>query len=101
MLPRMNGRDGARGSFKTIAILAAIPIAGLAAFFFWQWLNGGEPPAETYAEAKVLVERRASARRAENVGGLKPAAPQESPLPKVRRKPRRGSGDIVLIIDDL
>lgn len=98
------GRERVRSSFKTIAILAAIPIAGLAAFFFWQWIHGGETPAETYAEAQVLAERRTSAGRpSPATGGLKPAAPQEptGALPKVRRKARRGSGDIVLIIDDL
>jgi polysaccharide deacetylase 2 family uncharacterized protein YibQ len=93
-----------RSSFKTIAILAAIPIAGLAAFFLWQWINGGELPEETYREA---VERRASARRTS--GGLKPAAPPAAeaaatPLPKFTRRKRApggGGGDIVLIIDDL
>ena len=93
-----------RSSFKTIAILAAIPIAGLAAFFLWQWVNGGELPEETYREA---MERRASARRPSD--GLKPSAPPAAeaaatPLPKVTRKKRApggSGGDIVLIIDDL
>lgn len=81
-----------RSSFKTIAILAAIPIAGLAAFFCWQWLNGGELPEETYREARRAVVDTPSPA---------PPPPQEAaatPLPKVRPKRR---GDIVLIIDDL
>jgi uncharacterized protein len=99
---RRRERVGARSSFKTISILAAIPIAGLAAFFFWQWLNGGETPREAYEEARAAVEGRASGRPHVS-GGLKPAAPQAAeaaatPLPKVRR---RNAGDIVLIIDDL
>lgn len=94
-----------RGSFKTIAILAAIPIAGLAAFFFWQWLNGGELPRETYEEAKRAVVKTPA---------VAAAAAREEPLPKVTKKRRpkaaamatnnssgSGSGDIVLIIDDL
>ena len=78
-----------RSSFKTIAILAAIPIAGLAAFFCWQWLNDGELPEETYREAVKKV----------NVGRASARPPVEAaPLPKIKPKRR---GDIVLIIDDL
>jgi len=90
-----------RSSFKTIAILAAIPIAGLAAFFLWQWWNGGELPKETYEEAVNVG--RASARPSR--GGRAEARPtsEATPLPKVtpKRKRASGSGDIVLIIDDL
>lgn len=93
-----------RGSFKTIAILAAIPIAGLAAFFFWQWLNGGELPRETYEEAKRAVVKTPLVVKTPTAA----AAPDE-PLPKVTKKRRpkaaaytgSGTGDIVLIIDDL
>lgn len=88
-----------RSSFKTIAILAAIPIAGLAAFFLWQWIQGGELPDETYREATGKASVPASAPTAHQAS----AARQETPLPKVRPKRRNGgrSGDIVLIIDDL
>ena len=98
-----------RGSFKTIAILAAIPLVGLAAFFFWQWTNGGELPQETYDEAVGKVERPAATHV--NRDALKPEAPpvkagaasrrrrsKTDPLPEL---PREGRGDIVLIIDDL
>ncbi len=116
---RMNGRgrERARSSFKTIGILAAIPIAGLAAFFLWQWINGGEPPSETFAEAKAagIIPARDGGRAASAAHAARPTrtgpstharddrgeAADTVALPLVRRKPRRGSGDIVLIIDDL
>ena len=87
-----------RGSFKTIAILAAIPIAGLAAFFLWQWIQGGELPDETYREAVNVG--RASA-RPETPPEARPTEAAATPLPRVTPKKRRGSGEIVLIIDDL
>lgn len=91
----MIGREGARSSFRTIATLAAIPIAGLAAFFLWQWLNGGETPRETYDEARaIVVPKQVSA-----------APPQkelrQEALPRVRPRKKHGTGSIVLIIDDL
>lgn len=94
-----------RGSFKTIAILAAVPIAGLAAFFFWQWLNGGELPRETYEEARRAVGVVPS----DSPPASRDIAVREEPLPKVTKKRRTaaaahrgtGTGDIVLIIDDL
>ena len=102
----MIGREGARSSFRTIAILAAIPIAGLAAFFLWQWLNGGESPRDTYEEAKRASGFPSAAR--EEPAPASPAVPGPSldaqddreALPRVRPK-QRGGGSIVLIIDDL
>lgn len=99
----MSGREGARSSFTTIAILAAIPVLGLAAFFFWQWWNGGELPRETYQEARAVIAPRAV---------RTPAPPSPEARPKVARGARperrvppaaRVEGDkrIVLIIDDL
>jgi len=90
-----------RSSFRTIAILAAIPILGLAAFFLWQWIHGGELPDETWREA---TKRTAS--RPPQTADAKPAdEASAAPLPKVRPKRRQavagGGGDIVLIIDDL
>jgi len=103
----MNGRESGdkRSSFRTVTVLVALPLCGMAIFFLWQWWNGGITPEQAYAETRaalVPVEGRASARPAEDAGGLKPAAPQETKeqaLPRVTRKKRRG--DIVLIIDDL
>lgn len=95
----MIGREGARSSFRTIAILAAIPVAGLAAFFLWQWLHGGETPRETYEEARSLARSRPTTTTS---GPPKPAeASEETALPRVRPKKRGRGGDIVLIIDDL
>jgi polysaccharide deacetylase 2 family uncharacterized protein YibQ len=90
----MIGREGTRSSFRTIAILAAIPISGLAVFFLWQWLNGGETPREAYDEARVLVQPKPPA-----VAPKKPEPEKEAALPRVR--PKKRGGDIVLIIDDL
>ena len=98
----MRGReDGAHSSFRTVLILVAIPLAGLAIFFLWQWLNDGITPKETVQEVRAAAV-------------LKPHAspPPEPPLPRVTRKKKSGSGlkskvssagggDIVLIIDDL
>jgi len=97
----MIGREGARSSFRTIAILAAIPVAGLAVFFLWQWINGGESPQETYDEARRAVrEERAS--HPARPGPSLDARDDTGALPRVRPKKRlRGGGDIVLIIDDL
>jgi polysaccharide deacetylase 2 family uncharacterized protein YibQ len=69
----------------------------LAAFFLWQWWNGGELPKETYEEAVNVGRASARPGRAE----ARPHV-EATPLPKVTpRKHKRGSGDIVLIIDDL
>lgn len=90
-----------RSSFKTIAILAAIPIAGLAAFFLWQWIQGGELPRETYREA---VERTTTGAPTEiEKPPVSREASSDAPLPKVQKKKRAPGkgGDIVLIIDDL
>ena len=91
-----------RGSFRTVLILAAIPLGGMATFFLWQWLNGGITPKDAVQEvraAKAAIVKRATA----------PAPEPEPALPRVTRKRSskhaiakagRG-GDIVLIIDDL
>jgi len=97
-------REGTRSSFRTIAFLAAIPLAGLAAFFLWQWINGGESPQETYEEARAVAakrEKRSSETRPPR--SLDSAREDMSALPRVTPKRARRSkgGDIVLIIDDL
>ena len=78
--------DAARSTFRTIAILTLIPIAGLAIFFLWNWLNGGDPELPLPREPK-------------QVAATPPVL--ETALPAVRAKQRRGRGEIVLIIDDL
>ena len=98
----MIGREGARSSFRTIATLAAIPIAGLAAFFLWQWINGGELPREAYDEARAIVAPQS---KSPDVTTVTRDREKETPLPRVRAKKKAtrsaATGDIVLIIDDL
>lgn len=92
---RMSERGDGRSSFQTILMLMAIPLAGMAVFFLWQWVNGGITPNEAYREtrASVLPQKPKSLRPA-------PSAPSpESPLPRVT--PKRRKAAIVLIIDDL
>jgi polysaccharide deacetylase 2 family uncharacterized protein YibQ len=84
--------DKPRTSFKTISILMAIPLAGLAIFFAWQWINGGATPQDaiqTIQQSTIAPSPRASA-----------PAPEPA-LPRVQPKHRTHRGDIVLIIDDL
>lgn len=81
----MNEReDGSRTSFRSVAVLMIIPVAGLVIFFIWNWLRGGKPSLEEARPQTSAVTKTA------------PAA--AVPLPKPRRTHR---GDIVLIIDDL
>lgn len=89
--------DG-RGGFKTIATLMAIPLAGMAIFFFWQYLNDGITPKEAVKEVQTATLPVAST--------IAPVAPvRQEALPRVTPKKRAaaaaGSGNIVLIIDDL
>ncbi|HEX6159062.1 MAG TPA: hypothetical protein VF111_02780, partial [Thermoanaerobaculia bacterium] len=43
--------SGSRGSsFRTLATVMLLPIAALAIFFGWNWLNGGETPKEAWQE---------------------------------------------------
>ncbi len=73
------GRNG--GSFRTIAVLTAIPILGLFAYIVFRAIYPKvEPIAKTIAERKTTPQ-------------AKPAAP-----PATKPKPK---GSIVLIIDDL
>lgn len=93
----MSGREeGKRSSFQTIALLMAIPLAGMAVFFLWQWWNGGITPEQAYEEVREVVPGKRPAESAS-----KPPVAREDALPKVTRKTRGHRGDIVLIIDDL
>ena len=69
----------------------AIPLAGLAIFFVWQWLNGGVTPKDAVHSVQQATTQQST---------IAPA-PKESALPAVKRKRRTHRGDIVLIIDDL
>jgi polysaccharide deacetylase 2 family uncharacterized protein YibQ len=89
--------DGRGGSFKTITTLMAIPLAGMAIFFFWQWLNGGITPEQAVREVQTATLPPTLAPRPSP-----PAPVQQDALPRVTpKKQRTGSGNIVLIIDDL
>lgn len=75
--------DGSRSSFRSIAILMAIPLAGLAIFLLWNWLGDNrQPPVEARRE---------------------PAPPKKVEATATPRQPAKKThrGDIVLIIDDL
>lgn len=76
-------------------MIMAIPLAGLAIFFFWQWINGGESPKDAVRSVQE------TARQQSTTAPPKTAEP-ESALPRVQPRHRRArGGDIVLIIDDL
>jgi uncharacterized protein len=72
----------------------AIPLAGLAIFFLWQWVNGGATP-------KDAVEAVQQSTVAPPAGA--PPRGKNADVPMERVTPRRSGhrGDIVLIIDDL
>ncbi|HEX2060746.1 MAG TPA: hypothetical protein VHK90_08390, partial [Thermoanaerobaculia bacterium] len=73
----------------------AIPLAGMAVFFFWQWMNDGITPKE----AVRLVETKAAAPLTlPSPPGGEGTVRQEA-LPRVTPKKARHRGDIVLIID--
>ncbi|MBV8519373.1 MAG: divergent polysaccharide deacetylase family protein [Acidobacteria bacterium] len=100
----MHGRDGdGRGSFSTIAKLTAIPLAGLAMFFLWNWMHGGITPPEAAREVRASTASLVPHHNAP------PTAPPEEALPRVQAKHHETSrtrasghgGSIVLIIDDL
>jgi uncharacterized protein len=101
----MRERVRERGSFRTVTLLVAVPLCGMAIFFIWQWLNGGITPEEAYVETKASLVGKpaASARSSRARVGEAPGVPQERALPRVtRKKAGKGHrGDIVLIIDDL
>ena len=94
-----------RTSFRNILIITAIPLAGLAVFLFWQWLNDGITPPEVAREVPRALR--------EAVPGTAPAqtvSEAPAPLPARPRRGRRRSvaesvtgsgGNVVLIIDDL
>lgn len=85
----MQGReDGSRTSFRTVAVLMTVPVAGLVIFFAWNWLNGGKPSIE--------VEPRP----------LRPpltvtTSAAEAAAAPLKKRSKSARGDIVLIIDDL
>jgi len=87
-------------------MLMAIPLAGMAVFFLWQWFHGGITPQEVMDEVRAVGAPASAApapvraeRSERDDGRVAPASTHAEALPKVTRRKHRG--DIVLIIDDL
>ena len=109
----MNGRESGdkRSSFRTVTVLVALPLCGMAIFFLWQWWNGGITPEEAYEQTKASVLPAKDPKRptpdaqrpAEAAVAPRSQEPtQQAALPRVTRKrTSQHRGDIVLIIDDL
>ncbi|HEY0144049.1 MAG TPA: divergent polysaccharide deacetylase family protein [Thermoanaerobaculia bacterium] len=111
----MSGREsGSRGSsFRTLAVLMLLPITGLAIFFAWNWLNGGETPREAWREFRSETQgppappvvaaaagTRSSVPPVPRSSSGKPAEEPRGTLGTPRNR-QAGGGEIVLIIDDL
>jgi polysaccharide deacetylase 2 family uncharacterized protein YibQ len=102
----MRGRESERGSFQTVFYLMAIPLAGMAVFFLWQWWNGGITPKETIQEVRGAKSAIVSRPRLEttDADALPRVTPKRSRRSTANRRPPTADssgGDIVLIIDDL
>ncbi len=97
----MSGREeGKRSSFQTIALLMAIPLAGMAVFFLWQWWNDGITPEQAYEDVRKTIPGKGADTSPPHAGpGTE--VPRQDALPKVLPRSRGHRGDIVLIIDDL
>jgi polysaccharide deacetylase 2 family uncharacterized protein YibQ len=94
--------DEARSSFRTVLILVAIPLVGMAVFFLWQWWNGGITPQETVRSAKSAIVSKPRLETTE-ADALPRVTPKHLRRSTAGRPPTADSqgGDIVLIIDDL
>jgi uncharacterized protein len=92
---------GARSSFRTIAVLALIPITGLALFFLWQWIS--VPRSLGTSEPRILSTAAATPPApAITTTAPAPPPPKRSRGTEVPRHRGTGNGgSIVLIIDDL
>ena len=75
-----------RSSFRTIAVLTLVPVAGLIAYFIWLALPKKQAPGP---RPRASVARAAVASR-----------PKPQPRPEARG-PRPDSPEIVIIIDDI
>jgi polysaccharide deacetylase 2 family uncharacterized protein YibQ len=82
--------DGARATFRTIAVLTLIPVAALGLLYLWSSFSSSAPSPAERGEGQP---RRVTA--------TAPPPQLESALPRVHPRRRHGSGEIVLIIDDL
>jgi uncharacterized protein len=93
--------DERRSSFKTIALLTLVPIAGLTLFLLWNAIHDGVTPREVVQAVATATQqpRNPVTSQPDNPTTRQP----DNPLPKVtpRKHARSASGSIVLIIDDL
>jgi polysaccharide deacetylase 2 family uncharacterized protein YibQ len=117
--------DGERTSFRTVTTLMALPVIGLAVFFGWNWLHGGETPEEAWRDFRHETAGPSNEREApESETGKSATRPRETRQRETRQREtpavppstteaaaiapndsrkasRAHRGDIVLIIDDL
>lgn len=91
--------DEGRSSFKTIASLTLVPIAGLAVFLIWNELNGGVTPEEVVKAVATATQPPSNSATPQPPPRTPEPSNPQSTLPKVT--PRKTAGSIVLIIDDL
>lgn len=96
-----------RPSFRTIVTITAIPLAGMAVFFFWQWIHGGITPPEVAREIPRALKKQPVA---QPDAVPPPDTPDAPPRPRQAARPGKSSemaipagegGLLVLIIDDL
>jgi uncharacterized protein len=92
--------DERRSSFKTIALLTLVPIAGLAIFLIWNEIHDGVTPQDV---VKAVATATTNTKQPSNPATQQPDNPttrttESTALPRVTRK---ATGSIVLIIDDL
>lgn len=88
--------DERRSSFKTVALLTLVPIAGLAMFLIWNSMNGGVTPEDV---VKAVATATTTTQPPSHQATQQPHI--ENALPRVTRKATGKGGSIVLIIDDL
>lgn len=92
--------DERRGSFKTIASLTLVPVAGLAVFLIWNELNGGVTPEDVVTAVATVTQQPGN--RVTQQPPRTPESPHpQTALAKVTPRKRATGGAIVLIIDDL
>ncbi|HWS70560.1 MAG TPA: hypothetical protein VN605_00535, partial [Thermoanaerobaculia bacterium] len=87
----MSVREG-RSSFRTIALLMLLPIAGLGLILSWSFLQNA---LHTPASGKHVVATRASVM----APAAKPAAAE--PPPPSKKKAAHRTGNLVVILDDV
>lgn len=112
---RVGGDSGERaGSFRTIAVLTLIPVAGLLLLLGWNMLNGGAPPEQILRidtspvpEGTHVAPARTSSSFSEPRPDIAPpevaaaSATGAATQARTKRSIKPGEGTIALIIDDV